>query len=306
MTGGIDLKLGRENAERSTEVHNVLDAFAPEHDLIVPPRHATRAPGTRKVQFIFEQGALPLPPVKKARGIPWLALTVLALLGAAAFGAYLYYPNRLLDLDTIAVWASRLASRSTAPSDTAITTPATAPSEARPTDPTLTDPLLTAPESAIAIRPDRTVDTRSNRSEASVSEIAQPAAARPAGTGTSGLLISAARNVSGVWRLDTQIEASDSSFQSLNVHYEMTLKQDGDRLAGAGTKVSETAQTPVTVTGTIAGDRVTLNFIESGTQPEARTKFVLLVDEAGSLRGRFSSSAAPTSGHAEAHRVSAQ
>ena len=110
--------------------------------------------------------------------------------------------------------------------------------------------------------------------------------------------------MSGEWRLETQTEANDSSVQSLQIHYDVALKQDGDRVAGAGTKVSETARTPVAMTGTIAGDRLTLNFTEVGSQPEARGKIVLFLDEAATLRGRFSSSATPAAGHIEAHRVS--
>ena len=130
--------------------------------------------------------------------------------------------------------------------------------------------------------------------------------ARPQSTGTSGSLAGPVKNVSGEWRLDTLIETSDSSLEGVKLHYEMTLKQDGDRVAGVGTKVgdaSPAAETPVTITGTITGDRLTLNFVELGTQPETRGKFVLLVNDAGTLRGRFSSSAAPSSGHVEARRV---
>jgi hypothetical protein len=56
--------------------------------------------------------------------------------------------------------------------------------------------------------------------------------------------------------------------------------------------------------GAIAGHRLTLNVVELGKQPETRGKIVLLVDEAGTLRGRFSSSAAPSSGQVEGRRVS--
>ena len=79
----------------------------------------------------------------------------------------------------------------------------------------------------------------------------------------------------------------------------MKLEQDGARVTGVGRKITENgsgigprAQTPVTVSGTIAGDRLTLNFVERGTQRPTQGKFVLLVDEEGALRGRFSSNAA--------------
>jgi hypothetical protein len=112
----------------------------------------------------------------------------------------------------------------------------------------------------------------------------------------------------------TQVEsASLSRYEGLKLGYEMKLEQDGDRVTGVGRKVTENgagigprAQTPLTITGTIAGDRLTLNFVERGARRETQGKFVLLVDKAGTLRGRFSSNAARSSGHVEARRVSAR
>jgi len=84
-------------------------------------------------------------------------------------------------------------------------------------------------------------------------------------------------------------------------------------VTGTGRKVTENgagigrrAQTPVTLTGTIDGDRLTLNFVERGTRRQTQGKFVLLVDDRGTLRGRFSSNAARSSGRVEAHRVTTQ
>ena len=111
--------------------------------------------------------------------------------------------------------------------------------------------------------------------------------------------------------MDAQMEATDSSLEGLKLHYEMTLKQDGDRVSGVGTKISENeagmtsaARTPVTMSGTIAGDRLTLNLVERGVQHEMRSKMVLLAGEAGTLRGRFSSNVSQPSFHVEAHRMS--
>ena len=287
MTIG-ELNLGREPAGLSTEQENVLDSFATENDLIVPPiaRHATHDPLERDIPFIFHQPPVPLAPMRAARGRARLALTVLALLGIAGWGAYVSQSNRPLDLDIIAAWVSRL----TSPTKTATMPAAAAPIEAQPNNPTAIDPLPASNQSAVSPAPDRTADTGSN------------APAAPQRTGTSGLVAGPVHNVSGAWRLDTQMEASDSSLQGLKLHYEMKLTQDGDRVAGIGTKIRENEKgMPVTMTGTIAGDRLTLNFVELGT--ETRGKIVLLVDKAGTLRGRFSSSAAQPSGHVEARRV---
>lgn len=314
MTIGSEVKLARERADLSTEQADVLSSFAAENDLIVPPvaRHATHDALARDMPFMFlPPQPVPLAPMRAARRGGRRALTLLALLGTAGWGAYLYQSSRPFDLDKFAVWASRWVS----PADRATTAAATGPGEARPNDPTEIDPLHASNESAKSPDADRTADTGSNASTANVSEIARPAAAAPQTTGTSGSLagpIKNVQNVSGEWRLDALTETSDSSFQRLKLHYEVKLSQDGDRVAGVGTKVDENekeigpgANTPVTMTGTIAGDRLTLNVVELRTQREARGKIVLLVGTAtGELRGRFSSSAAPSSGHIEARRVS--
>ena len=112
----------------------------------------------------------------------------------------------------------------------------------------------------------------------------------------------------------THVESSSlARYRGLKLGYEMQLEQEGDRVKGSGRKITENgagiragAQTPVTVTGTIDGDRLTLNFVERGTRRPTQGKFVLLVDDSGILRGRFSSSAARSSGRVEAHRVTTQ
>ena len=306
MSNVSELKLARERVDLSTEQEDVLNSFSAENDLIVPPRHATHGPLARDIPFIFcPPQPVPLAPSRAARGRARRALTLLALLVTAGWGAYVYQSSHPQDFEIIAAWVSRLAT----PADTAATAADTEPSEARLSDPTEIDPLFASTESAVPPDAGRTADTGSNASDTNMSEVTRPAAAAPRTIGTSGALAHPVRNVSGEWRLDALTETGDSSFQGLTLHYEMKLTQDGDRLAGVGTKVSENetgtgpgAQTPVTIAGTIAGDRLTLNFVDVGTQPERRAKIVLLADDAGTLRGRFSSNAAPSSGHVEAHR----
>ena len=285
MTLCTELKFTREPEDLSPEMADALNSFAAEKDVIVPPvvRHAAHPPVAREISFIFDSPPVPLPPVRPARGRARRVVTVIALLGTAGWGAYVYQSSRPFDLDIVAAWASRFAR----PSDTAITPAATPPSEARPADPPQNDPPLVSNESAVSPEIDQKIT----------------GAAEPESTDT-GTLAGTVRNVSGEWRLDTQIETSDSSLERLNLHYEMTLKQDGDRVAGVGTKVNENEKGTVTLSGTIAGRRLTLNFVERGTQSDTRGKFVLLLDEAGTLRGRSSSSAAQSSRHVEGRRVS--
>lgn len=120
------------------------------------------------------------------------------------------------------------------------------------------------------------------------------------------------QNVSGSWTLATHVESSSyARFEGLQLGYEIELEQAGDRVKGAGRKVTQNgdgigprAQTPISVDGTINGDRLTLTFNERGARRPTQGKFILLVDEGGRLRGRFSSTAAHSSGSVEAHRLS--
>jgi hypothetical protein len=267
-----------------------LDAFAAES----PPQvagHCTHASPARDIPFIFHQAPMPLFAVQPARGRTWRVVTVIALLAAVGSGAYVSQSNRTFDLDILAAWASRFASqRHTA--RTAMTPPATPPTKATPTDRPPTDPPVASKDTDTPLEPDRNAIT---------------VPARPQITGPAASL-APVRNVAGAWRLDAQTETSDSSLERVNLHYEITLTQDGDRVAGVGTIFRDEhegssvgTQTPVTVTGTIVGDRLTLNFVERGTN--TRGKFVLVTDQADALRGRFSSSATQSSGHVEARRM---
>lgn len=120
------------------------------------------------------------------------------------------------------------------------------------------------------------------------------------------------KDVSGSWTLATHITSSSfARFEGLQLGYEIQLEQAGDRVRGAGRKVTQNgdgigprAQTPISLDGTIDGDRLTLTFNERGARRPTQGKFVLLVDEAGTLRGRFSSTAAHSSGTVEGHRLS--
>ncbi len=118
--------------------------------------------------------------------------------------------------------------------------------------------------------------------------------------------------MAGSWTLKTQVESSSySRYEGLQLGYEIRLDQKGDRVTGSGKKITEngndidpSGQTPLSLSGTIAGDRLTLNFVERGARRATRGKFVLILDEAGRLRGRFSSTAAQSSGLVEADRAS--
>jgi cytoskeletal protein RodZ len=196
-------------------------------------------------------------------------LPLLLLLAAAGWGAYFLKPARGIDRD--------------------VTTPDTSASSPEP------------------VRQEAHAEGASTARERAIPDL--PSAAKPAPTADSPQDL---KDVSGAWTLATHVESSSyARFEGLHLGYEIQLAQDGERVTGAGRKVTQNgdgissrAQTPISVDGTIAGDRLTLTFNERGTRRPTQGKFVLLVDDGGTLRGRFSSTAARSSGSVEAHRVS--
>ncbi len=117
--------------------------------------------------------------------------------------------------------------------------------------------------------------------------------------------------MSGLWALDTRIESSSvRDYQGLQLGYRLELQQDGARVTGTGVKTLENgrtlgsaAQTPITVHGTVEGERLTLTFVERGLRRTSDGKMILSVNDDGVLRGRFSSSAARSAGIVEARRA---
>jgi hypothetical protein len=115
-------------------------------------------------------------------------------------------------------------------------------------------------------------------------------------------------DVSGSWNLATQIEMSgETSVAGSRLGYDIEIKQDGSRVEARGRKISENgaalgapAQTPISMTGTVQGNRLTLIFTE-GSASSTVGKLVMLVED-GVMRGRFSSAAMRSSGTVEARR----
>ncbi|MBA3270052.1 MAG: hypothetical protein H0T71_06030 [Acidobacteria bacterium] len=116
--------------------------------------------------------------------------------------------------------------------------------------------------------------------------------------------------LSGVWTLSTTIESSSMrTFQGLQLGYRIELNQNGNQISGSGQKVTENGRavaaggrTPISVRGTVEGNRLTLTFTERGARRPTEGKFILHRQDGGALRGRFSSSAAGSSGLAEARK----
>jgi hypothetical protein len=128
-------------------------------------------------------------------------------------------------------------------------------------------------------------------------------------TSPSPAVAAGVADVSGMWTLTRAVESSSyNAFTGVTFGYELRLQQKGGRITGSGRRVSENGHTlekqgqvPLHLQGTIAGDKVTLNFTE-GTGSRRRSGRFLLVVEDGVLRGRFSSNAASSKGTAQAQR----
>ncbi|MDQ3440211.1 MAG: hypothetical protein M3478_07655 [Planctomycetota bacterium] len=116
--------------------------------------------------------------------------------------------------------------------------------------------------------------------------------------------------LSGTWSLDTEVQSSSMrAFEGLQLGYRLQLNQQGDRITGHGQKIRENgreltapARTPISVHGTIEGNQLVLTYTEQGHRRASHGTFVLQRDDDGTLRGKFSSDAAQSSGLAAARR----
>jgi cytoskeletal protein RodZ len=235
---------------------------------------------------------------------PRIALLLVLLLAAAGWGAYFYQVLRPVDRDRALDIAA-------------------APNQAG-TDAAAASSVERLPESNVSAAAPRE-ETASNATTTIPAERSIPSAVPKAAPGgrpamssgteappapTSSDANTLVKDVSGSWTLTTHVErGSYKPFENLNLGYEIELQQTGNRVTGSGRKVVESgdeigssAQTPISLAGTINGDRLTLTVSEHGTQRTTEGRFVLLLDEGGQMRGRFSSTAAQSSGTVEARR----
>ena len=120
-------------------------------------------------------------------------------------------------------------------------------------------------------------------------------------------------DIGGQWSLTTHVDSSAyTRYNGLTLGYALELHQRGNRVTGSGRKISENgrglppaSQTPITLEGTINGDRLDLTFTERGRHRTSGGSLVLAIGADGSLRGNFSSDAAQSRGTSAATRVSA-
>ena len=214
----------------------------------------------------------PVASPHRRRRRPVLAL--IGLFAAAFLGAYLYESNRALE------WYDTAASAPSTATEVEIVAPKTEP---RPSA-DVNDEALSAASQDSAVPPAfeapdrRRIALLRDPSTSSPNIPAEPSSAAstaPSGNvATSGTL----PNVAGSWALTTRVESSSyPRYAGLQLGYEIRLDQKGDHVTGSGKKITENGseisprgQTPLTISGTISGDRLTLNFVErgNGAQPK--------------------------------------
>ncbi|HEV2853168.1 MAG TPA: PBP1A family penicillin-binding protein [Thermoanaerobaculia bacterium] len=123
---------------------------------------------------------------------------------------------------------------------------------------------------------------------------------------------SVADDLSGWWEMTNTIQSTNyADYKGLRLGYRIQLEQDGDRIVGRGQKWSEngrtlpaSARTPLTVNGTIDGNKVILEFRERGAKRTTTGRFSwTLSADRTALRGSFQSTAADASGRSLAVRM---
>jgi hypothetical protein len=137
-----------------------------------------------------------------------------------------------------------------------------------------------------------------------------PATPPPEPRAETGLSPVPASDLSGEWTLNTVVESSSlSMYEGLRLGYRLQLEHRGSAVRGSGQKILENGktisgdgQTPITVEGTVDGDRLRMTFTERGARRSSSGTFVLFREGTDGLRGRFSSDAARSAGRVEARR----
>lgn len=242
-----------------------LASFASEHDDADLLRSAPDAPSRLML-------APPTGRLYRAAARTAVAAAVVAL---AAAGAYLY-PAKPVPL------TERIAHTRPAPPEF----PARV--EAQTVIPPSTQPVSSAPEGNPEPPPARIDPVKSRADDV----LAEPSL------------------LSGDWMMNTRVESSRlERYEGLRLGYRVTLRQHGNRINGTGWKISEdeqaigaTARTPITFEGTLNDDRLELTFTEQGRRRVTVGKLVLARHSENAMQGRFSSTAAQSSGVVEIYR----
>jgi len=120
-------------------------------------------------------------------------------------------------------------------------------------------------------------------------------------------------DLTGNWNVvNTVDQTSYQAYKNMKVGFNVSINQNGKDFTGKGEKISENGQslpagsrTPITVRGTIDGDKVEATFSESGAARKTNGRFSWRLDKKnGGLTGTFVTNAARSSGRSAAKKGS--
>ena len=233
-------------------------------------------------------------------------------IGGAGLGAFLMHRAGRETADTAAARPAQTDNASQPARRDVGTTGSAAPDAAAPRNETATSPRPAESAAPVTIAPPATPPVAATpvpvaRSIAAAATTRPPEPEPRAVDATSPTPVA---DLSGEWTLNTQVESSSlSAYEGLQLGYRLQLEQRGPTVRGSGRKVLENGkaigdrgQTPITVEGTVDGDRLRLTFTERGARRPSSGTLVLHREGPDGWRGRFSSDAARSAGRADARR----
>ena len=257
----------------------------------------------------------PLQPRRRRSGLRYVSGAGAGIIGMAAL-VYLGGVNISQAGAEFSRFAERLRDRLPRPTHAADSgrVPERSPESLRASEPRRT---AMAPRST----PQTTADGHSSPAGPTVTNRESPAASAPpvdpplaapaAESAAADAPVAApAHDVSGRWHLTNRVESARySRFKNMTLGFQLTLERRGTHIVGEGYKFSENGKrlrsrrrTPIALEGRLEGERLVLNFTERGTARSSAGRLVLHVADDGSLRGRFTSDAARSSGSSIARR----
>ena len=119
-------------------------------------------------------------------------------------------------------------------------------------------------------------------------------------------------DVGGRWTVTNVVETTSyAPYRELQLVFRIELEQEGAWVFGRGEKWSENGhvlpparRTPISLAGTLDGDRLTLRFVEAGKRRKTGGDFHWTITGHGrAMTGRFTAAAADARGRSEAIRA---
>ena len=116
-------------------------------------------------------------------------------------------------------------------------------------------------------------------------------------------------DLTGNWKVTNTVEqTSYDAYKNMEIGFNVSINQAGKDFTGKGEKISENGRslprngrTPISVKGTIDGDKVEATFSENGAMRTTNGRFVWRIDKTtGGLTGTFVSTAAGARGRSAA------